>query len=294
MDLNKIFKYAWEIFVKDIVVLLVGGLIAGILSFITLGILGGPLYGGIVRMIIRRIRENKSAEIGDIFSAMNQFGVLFLTTLVLGILIFLGFALCIVPGILLATIWMYVLVFIVDKRLSMGEAMSKSKELVTRVGFGMHLVVLLILGVIAGVLSVTYIGGLVVSPFFIVVVCVMYFMFTGEENLLVRVTSRTENMSQQLSSPPIQPDKSPVVDRSPPVVPAPVDVTPKGADQSYSVASNVRVAYLACQRCNARVEGGAAFCIECGAPLKIVCSNCKKELISGARFCPSCGFRIEP
>lgn len=293
MDLNKIFKYAWEIFVKDIVALLVGGLIAGILSFVTLGILAGPLYGGIVRMIIRRIRENKSAEIGDVFSAMDQFGVLFITTLVLGILIFLGFVLCIVPGILLATIWMYVLVFIVDKRLSMGEAMSNSKGLVTRVGFGMHLVVLLILGVIAGVLSITYIGSLVVSPFLMVVICVMYFMFAGEESLLVRATSRTEVVSQQPSSPPLQPDKSPVVDRSPPVASAPVDVTPKGANQPYNVASNVRVAYAVCQRCNAR-SGGGAFCIECGAPLKIVCSNCKKELVSGARFCPSCGFRIEP
>lgn len=88
MDINKIFRYSWELFVKDIVPLIVGGLIASILGAITFTILIGPLYGGLFKMVIRRIREGKQPEIGDIFSAMDQFWVLFLTTIVIWILIF--------------------------------------------------------------------------------------------------------------------------------------------------------------------------------------------------------------
>ncbi|MGC9044208.1 MAG: hypothetical protein ACP5KG_10165, partial [Myxococcota bacterium] len=105
MDFNRIFKFSWELFVKDVVALIVGGLIAGILSVITLGILAGPLHGGLTKMDIRRVRENRPAEIGDVFSAMDQFGTLFLTTLVIGIILIIGFALCIIPGLLLSTIW---------------------------------------------------------------------------------------------------------------------------------------------------------------------------------------------
>ncbi len=292
MDFNKIFKYAWDLFVKDIVALLVGGLLAGIIGLVTLGILAGPMYGGLVKMVIRRVREKRPAEIGDIFSAMDQFGVLFLTTLVLGILIILGFVLCIIPGILLSTIWMYVIVFIVDKRLSMGDAMSRSKEMVTSVGFGMHLVMVLILGLISGILSITYIGGLVASPFILVVICVMYFIFTGEENLLSGAAAQIGSTYQQSTVSSLE-IKKPSTDVAPPVVSVPIPASSSNCEQPQITPSNSRVAHMVCQNCNAKT-GGGAFCTECGAPLKSVCSNCKKELVSGARFCPSCGFRIEP
>lgn len=283
MDFNKIFKYSWDLFVKDIVPLIVGGLIAGILGVITLGILIGPLYGGLVKMIIRRVRENRAAAIGDVFSAMDQFGTLFITTLVLGILITIGFFLCIIPGILLATIWMYVLVYIIDKKVSMGDAMSLSKKLVSQNGFGMHLVVLLILGVISGILSITYIGSFVASPFILVVICVMYFIFNNEEGLLL--SSNISPSSQQSSSQynvrmPI--DQNQNIESAPPVVSAP----------QPNVVSAPLKAMAVCAACGKKA-GSGAYCTECGAQLNIVCSNCKKRLVPGARFCPSCGLKLE-
>ncbi|MGC8927969.1 MAG: zinc ribbon domain-containing protein [Myxococcota bacterium] len=288
MDFNRIFKYAWELFVKDIVPLIVGGLIAGILSVVTLGILAGPLYGGLTKMVIRRVRENRPAEIGDVFSAMDQFGTLFLTTLVIGIILIIGFALCIIPGLLLSTIWIYVIVLIVDKKLSMGEAMSGSKSLVMQVGFGMHLIMVLIFGLISGILSITYIGGLVASPFVLVVICVMYFLFNNEEHLLAKATSSVPSTLN--NSTPFQESKQPsaVEQRveNPPVV---TPVSPPSQPQAQQMH---KTAMLVCAGCGNK-GGSGAFCIECGAPLKLVCSNCKRELMAGARFCPSCGSKLE-
>jgi len=282
MDFNKIFKYSWELFVKDIVALIVGGLLAGILGMITLGVLIGPLYGGLVKMVIRRIREKRPAEIGDVFSAMDQFGTLFITTLVLGIAILIGTMLCIIPGLLLGTIWMYVFVFIIDKKMGMGEAMSASRALVSRVGFGMHLVMLLIMGLISGILSITYIGGLVASPFLLIIVCVMYFIFNNEESLLA---------SQSASGYPVQPQAVPQQNEViiPPAAP-PVVSQPEAPIKPPAVEH--RTATLVCSSCRNKA-GSGAFCTECGAPLKLVCSNCNKELVSGARFCPGCGSKIE-
>ena len=286
MDINKIFKYSWELFVKDIVPLIVGGLIASILGVVTLGILAGPLYGGLVKMIIRRVREKRPAEIGDVFSAMDQFGTLFITSLVLTILIILGLFLCIIPGILLATIWLYVFIFIVDKKMGMGEAMSASKDLVSRVGLGMHLVMILVFGVISGLLSLTYIGGIVVYPFILVVVSVMYFLFNGEEALLAGATGKeVVNLSAPSSFDTYSPKE--VV-----ISPVPPSVTPQ-PNPVASPAVERRSATAVCASCGNKVSTAGAFCTECGAPLKLVCSNCKKELASGARFCPGCGSKIE-
>ncbi|GEM_PF-4339542 len=283
MDFNKIFKYSWDLFLKDVVPLIVGGLIAGILGVITLGVLIGPLYGGLVKMIIRRVRENRPAEIRDVFSAMDQFGTLFITTLVLGILITIGFFLCIIPGLLLATIWMYVYVFIIDKKVSMGDAMSLSKKLVSQNGFGMHLVVLLILGVISGILSITYIGSFVASPFILVVICVMYFIFNSEEHLLS--SSNISPSPQQSSS---QNNAQMSIEQNQNLKPvSPIVSTP----QPDAGTAPLR-AMAVCAACGKKA-GNGAFCTECGAQLNIVCSNCKKKLVPGARFCPSCGLKLE-
>ncbi len=295
MDFNKIFKYSWELFVKDIVPLIVGGLIAGIVGFITLGILAGPLYGGLIKMVLRRVREQKTPEIGDIFSAMDQFGTLFLTFLVLTILVLIGTFLCIIPGLLLATIWMYVVVYIVDKKVSMGEAMSKSKALVSQVGFGMHLVMLIIFGFISGILSITYIGSFVATPFIAVVVCVMYFIFNNEEHLLMQKAPGSVFEVQAAginpNQPPVntynQPQSVQQGTNAPPPAAVPVPVQPQPPVQSVP-----NVASLVCSNCGNK-GGAGAFCIECGAPLKVVCSKCRKELVSGAKFCPSCGSKLE-
>lgn len=68
LDVGLAFKGGWNAFTADIIPLLVGGLIACILSVVTLGIMAGPLLAGLYGMVLGRIRDGRRAAIGDVFS----------------------------------------------------------------------------------------------------------------------------------------------------------------------------------------------------------------------------------
>ncbi len=90
----------------------------------------------------------------------------------------------IIPGVYLAVIWVYVIPLIVDRRMSLAEAMSASKRLVDEQGFWNTFAVLLVLGLIAMVVSFVPFSQVVVYPWLIAAVLAMYFVATGEGALL--------------------------------------------------------------------------------------------------------------
>ncbi len=129
LDVGLSFKGGWNAFTADIVPLLVGGLIAGILSVVTLGILAGPLVAGLYSMVAGRIRDGRRAEIGDVFSCMDRFWSFLGAAIVLVVLIGLA-SLTIIGGVLLATIWLYVIPLMVDRKMGIHDAMTASYYLV--------------------------------------------------------------------------------------------------------------------------------------------------------------------
>jgi hypothetical protein len=112
------------------------------------------LMGGLFRYYLKLIRK-QNATIGDAFSGFsNGIGQLALFGLVQGILVTLGFVLCVIPGIYLAVAWYFGLLLIADKGLPFWEAMEFSRKTVSKhwfVVFGFLLVVGLLaaLGLIA-------------------------------------------------------------------------------------------------------------------------------------------------
>ena len=224
LDVSTILSDSWELLKGDAAALIVGGVIAAAVPFVimmggyfiflipmviggaseneTLAVLGlvlgfvlflalmvvaivvaVPLYAGLIRMVVRRVRGGRPAEIGDVFSCFDQLGRLVWAALVLGVVI--GVAMIIIiPGVYLAVIWVYVIPLIVDRRMSLGEAMSASKRLVDAQGFWNTFVVLLVLGLIAMVVSFVPFSQVVVYPWLIAGVLAMYFVAAGEGALL--------------------------------------------------------------------------------------------------------------
>jgi uncharacterized membrane protein YvlD (DUF360 family) len=184
LDVGLSFKGGWNTFTADIVPLLVGGLIAGVLSVVTLGILAGPLVAGLYSMIVGRIRDGRRAEIGDVFSCMDRFWSFFAAALVLFVLIGLA-SLTIVGGVLLATIWMYVIPLMVDRKLDLYDAMAASYHLVVDNGFWEHLalaIVLLALNAVAdGPLAILSV------PFTLATIGAAYFVADGRGALVERM-----------------------------------------------------------------------------------------------------------
>ena len=181
LDVGKAFKGGWNAFTADIVPLLVGTLIAGLLSIITLGILAGPLTAGLYNMVVGRVRDGRPAQIGDVFSCMNRFWGFLWAAIVLVVLIALA-SLTIVGGVLLATIWIYVFPFMVDRKMGLTEAMSASYHQVVDNGFWEHLALLVVFVAISAVANGWV--GILTTPFTIAVIVGAYFVAGGRGDLI--------------------------------------------------------------------------------------------------------------
>ena len=181
LDVGLAFKNGWNAFTADIVPLLVGTLIAGILSVITLGILAGPLTAGLYSMVVGRIRDGRHAEIGDVFSCMNRFWGFLWAAIVLVVLIALA-SLTIIGGVLLATVWIYVFPFMVDRKMGLTDAMSASYHQVVDNGFWEHLALIVVFFAIGAVASGWV--GILTTPFTIAVVTAAYFVTRGHQGLI--------------------------------------------------------------------------------------------------------------
>jgi uncharacterized membrane protein len=91
-------------------------------------IIGGALMVGIWRAILGTIGGRKP-DVGMMFQGFDRFGDAFLAQLVRGILIFLGLLCLIVPGIILAIMWMFTFPIIGETGLGFWEAMRESARL---------------------------------------------------------------------------------------------------------------------------------------------------------------------
>jgi hypothetical protein len=132
---------------EEPVILILGGLLVHLLTVASMGLLAGPLIGGYFLLFILYLRDNRKPTFNDIFSGLQQIANLFPYFLVL-LLIFLGFMFLILPGLLFATWWLYVLPLMVDRKIPFTEAMRLSMNKVNEAGFLMHLVFLLLISVI--------------------------------------------------------------------------------------------------------------------------------------------------
>jgi hypothetical protein len=222
MDVGRVLKDSWAIVVKDWGALIVAALIVLVLGAVTLGILAVPLSAGLYLMILRRIREGRKAEIGDVFGCFDRLGAFVVAYLVFlgiglvfalvvglplmllvihdsgarafgGLLFAVALIAAIVVGVYLETVWVYWTILMVDRRRAVIEALKDSRAIVTRSGFWMTLLVIVIVALIANVVSgavsaVTFgIGGVLtflVLPWQFAAYTAMYFQAVGESALL--------------------------------------------------------------------------------------------------------------
>ena len=140
LDIGRCLNESLAVYHKSGVILLLAAIIFEFLSVLSLFILTGPLMGGIYLMTITALTSvDKKIDIGVMFSMFKRFGPLvglfFLTT----IPILVGLALFIVPGVLLMALWMYSFPLLIERNMSVTEAMSASWRIVLRNGLGWNL-----------------------------------------------------------------------------------------------------------------------------------------------------------
>jgi uncharacterized membrane protein len=91
-------------------------------------IIGGALYVGISRALLGLV-AGRPPRVGMMFEGFDRFGQAFLAMLVTSVLIGLGMVLLIVPGVILAIMWMFVYLVMAETNLDFWPAMQASAAL---------------------------------------------------------------------------------------------------------------------------------------------------------------------
>jgi hypothetical protein len=147
MDVQGHVVRAFQAIRDEPLILILGGLLVGFLSGITLCLLAGPLFGPYVLMLIRYLRDGTRPQFNDLFSGLERFGALF-PFFFLILLVMAGFLFFFIPGMIFLTWWIYALPLMVDQGMPLGEAMRASREKVAEKGFFLHLVFVLLISVV--------------------------------------------------------------------------------------------------------------------------------------------------
>jgi len=107
---------------------LVAGAILGGLVLGTAGLLAGPAAGGIVAMTLKRCR-GEEIDLADAFRGFENFTTTFLVGLSLSGMILLGSLFLLLPGWILAALFLFALPVAVDRGVGPGEALKQARIL---------------------------------------------------------------------------------------------------------------------------------------------------------------------
>jgi uncharacterized membrane protein len=95
-------------------------------------VFGGALMGGLFAFNLKLIR-GQPASFADAFAGFRKaFGALTATNIVVTLLVYLGLALCLIPGIYLCIAWIFAIPLVIDKKLGFWDAMELSRKVVKK------------------------------------------------------------------------------------------------------------------------------------------------------------------
>ena len=122
---------AWDLLMNDFWPIIGVSALIMILAGTAGGLLNGPLLGGLFCYYLKKIRR-EHVTMNDAFAGFSSsFLPLFLGGLVSGLLIWLGFLACFIPGIYLVVAWQVTLPVIMDKRIDFWPAMEVSRQVMS-------------------------------------------------------------------------------------------------------------------------------------------------------------------
>jgi uncharacterized membrane protein len=170
------FGAAWELVTAD----LGNYLLIALLFFLLNGVplIQGALIAGFHIYTMKKIMR-RPADVGDLFKGFNYFVATLVATLLIGLFTFVGFLLLIIPGLIVAAMYKFTYLFIVDKRMDFWQAMQASHAVVRRDYFGF--VMFLILAFLINVLGFCcFVVGLMVTvPLTFAAITVAYSEIVG-------------------------------------------------------------------------------------------------------------------
>ncbi len=166
-DVEHCFSESLETYRKNFLLFVLASLTLFILGPLTFFIIMGPIQAGFMMMILYSIRNEEKPKFDDLFKYFNKFGSLILGFFVPVICCFIGLFFLVVPGFLIITVWMYVLLLIIDNDLSVVDALRESYNIVVKNNIWKHIILLLMVLVIQSIVIGIHPGplGLILAIF---------------------------------------------------------------------------------------------------------------------------------
>jgi hypothetical protein len=168
----------WALVTADMGNYVLLALVFLILSSAVPVILQGPMIAGLHIFTMKKLM-GRNAEFADLFLGFNYFVPTLVASIVIGLFVFCGTLLCIIPGLVVAAMYKFTYLFIVDKRMDFWPAMQASHAVVKRdyVGFTLFLLLLILVDLL-GVLCCV-VGILVALPVTFAAITVAYKELVG-------------------------------------------------------------------------------------------------------------------
>lgn len=170
----------WEIVKSDLGMFALMALAFAAVNGLVPFLIQGALAAGFHMVIMKKILTGR-VDFADLFSGFNFFVPTLVATLVISIFVFAGSLLCVIPGFVVAAMYKFTYLFIIDKRMEFWPAMQASHAVVKGDYFGytIFLGALALLN-IAGVLC-CIVGLLVTIPITYAAITVAYRETVGFE-----------------------------------------------------------------------------------------------------------------
>lgn len=153
----------WNLFKKNPVNHVVAWLLVGVVGSISGGLLIGPMLVGYLRLIAKEDR-GEPTQLGDVFRGFDDFVPAFVAGLISFLVVSVGLALCVVPGLLILALPTVALYLVAEGESDGVAAFNRAWQVVTK-NLGAAFWGALVLGLVGSLgLLACWVGVLVTGP----------------------------------------------------------------------------------------------------------------------------------
>jgi uncharacterized membrane protein len=170
----------WDAVKDDLGIFVVMTIVMMVVNGFVPFLLQGATTAGFQGAFKRKLRGQK-ADLGDMFQGFQFFVPTLVAHLLISLYAFLAFLCFIIPGLVVAAMYSFTFLFIIDKRMDYGAAMRASREVVKQdyVGYTLFLVALMALNIVGALCLI--VGLLVTIPISMAAIAVAYQDVVGFE-----------------------------------------------------------------------------------------------------------------
>lgn len=178
MDFKQLIEKSFNLTLENIVALILLTLLLLVISFLSFGLLAAVASAGYVQAIIRLTREGREPRMQDIFSHMHLFLPLLGFSIVTAVAVLIGYALLVLPGIILAGLityaCLYMLPLMTDKQMPLIDAVQESWRMTTTGNLADNIIIAVIFIGVVTIGGSTLIGTLLTQPLATVFLAIVY------------------------------------------------------------------------------------------------------------------------